>query len=58
MSKEIRKKINDLYSELEDITIPETFVLNPKILLVTKKIEALQAQCHHEFVGGQCKFCD
>ena len=58
MSKEIRKKIDDLYLELEDVSITDTFVLNPKVLIVSKKIEALQAECKHEFVNGQCKFCD
>jgi hypothetical protein len=41
MSKEIRKQINDLYAELEEIVIPGDFILNPKVAIVSKKIEAL-----------------
>ena len=45
MSKEIRKQIDDLYAELEEVSIPDSFILNPKIVIVSKKIEALQKQC-------------
>ena len=58
MSKEIRKQIDDLYAELEEVSIPDNFILNPKIVIVSKKIEALQKQCTHHFVNGRCKFCD
>jgi deoxyribose-phosphate aldolase len=58
MSKEIRKQINDLYAELEEIVIPGNFILDPKIAIVSNKIEALQKQCSHHFVKGQCEFCD
>ena len=58
MSKEIRKQIDNLYAELEDVMIPDSFILNPKAAIVTKKIEALQKECKHRFVKGRCKFCD
>jgi hypothetical protein len=58
MSKEIRKQIDDLYAELEEVSIPDSFILNPKIVIVSKKIEALQKQCTHHFVNGHCEFCD
>lgn len=58
MSKEIRKQINDLYAELEEIVIPGDFILKPKVAIISKKIEALQGQCSHRFVKGQCEFCD
>ena len=58
MSKEIRTKINALYAELESIIVPGTFTLNPQALRITNEIAELQSKCQHEFVKGQCIFCD
>ena len=58
MSKEIRKKIDSLYNELETTVVPGDFIFNPKILIISKKIEALQKECQHHFVNGICEFCD
>lgn len=57
MSKEIKKQIDDLYLELEDLVIPDSFILNPKIAIITQKITKLQEQCKHNFVDGICEFC-
>ncbi len=58
MSKEIRKQIDELYAELEEIVIPGNFILNPRIAIISKKVETLQKQCSHNFINGRCEFCD
>lgn len=57
MSKEIKKKIDDLRLELEEALAPGMFTLNPRVLEINEKIDALQAKCQHQFVEGQCEFC-
>ena len=57
MSKEIKAKIDALSLEAEKLVDPTTFVLNPKILELSKQIEALREQCQHHFVDGVCEFC-
>ena len=57
MSQEIKKKIDELSLEVEQLMDPTTFVLNPRISEIDKEIKALQAQCQHNFVDGVCEFC-
>ena len=57
MSKEIKKRIDELSLEIEQLMDPTTFVLNPRIGEINKEIRALQAQCKHSFVNGVCEFC-
>ena len=57
MSKEIKKKIDELSLEIESLMDPTTFVLNPRIGEIDKEIRALQSQCNHNFVNGVCEFC-
>jgi hypothetical protein len=57
MSKEIRAKIDELNNQLERVVVPGTFILNPEAVRITKEIAALQSQCQHHFVEGQCEFC-
>ena len=57
MSQEIKKKIDELSLEVEQLMDPTTFVLNPRISEIDKEIKALQAQCQHKFVDGVCEFC-
>lgn len=57
MSNEIKKKIETLYEQLEEVMAPGTFTLNSEAVRINKEIEALQAQCKHSFVEGQCEFC-
>ena len=57
MSQEIKKKIDELSLEVEQLMDPTTFVLNPRIGEIDKEIKALQAQCQHNFVNGVCEFC-
>ena len=57
MSKEIKKKIDELSLEIEKLMDPTTFVLNPRIGKIDKEIRELQAKCQHNFVNGVCEFC-
>jgi hypothetical protein len=57
MSKEIKKRIDELSLEIESLMDPTTFVLNPRIGEIDKEIRALQLQCNHNFVNGVCEFC-
>jgi hypothetical protein len=57
MSKEIKKRIDELSLEIESLMDPTTFVLNPRIGEIDKEIRALQSQCNHNFVNGVCEFC-
>ena len=57
MSKEIKKRIDELSLEAERLLDPSTFVLNPRIVEINKEIIELQKQCEHNFVNGVCEFC-
>ena len=57
MSQEIKKRIDELSLEAEQLMDPTTFVLNHRIGEIDKEIKALQAQCQHNFVNGVCEFC-
>jgi hypothetical protein len=57
MSKEIKKRIDELSLEAEKLMDPTTFVLNPRIGEIDKEIKELQAKCQHSFVNGVCEFC-
>ena len=57
MSKEIKAKIDKLCLELEQVVTPGMFTLNMEAARISNKIAALQNQCKHNFVDGQCEFC-
>ena len=57
MSKEIKKIIDELRWQLEQEVSPDIFVLNPQIARINNEIAALQKQCNHHYVEGQCEFC-
>jgi len=57
MSKEIKAKIDQLCLELEQVVAPGMFTLNMEAAEISNKIAALQKQCKHNFVNGQCEFC-
>ena len=57
MSKEIKKRIDELSLEAEQLMDPTTFVLNARIGEIDKEIKELQAQCQHNFIDGICEFC-
>lgn len=57
MSKEIKEQIDLLRWELEQACVPGVFTLNPKMVEINKQISALQDQCEHNYIEGQCEFC-
>lgn len=57
MSKEIKAKIDQLCLELEQVVAPGMFTLNMEAAQISNKIAALQKQCKHNFIDGQCEFC-
>jgi hypothetical protein len=57
MSKEIKKRIDELSIEIEQLVDPTTFVLNPRINEIDKEIKELQAKCNHNFIDGICEYC-
>ena len=57
MSKEIKAKIDILREQLEEALAPGTFTLNPRIAEIDEQIIALQNQCNHNYIEGQCEFC-
>ena len=57
MSKEIKRQIDELNLEMEQMIEPDTFILNPKIVVLMDKINKLQRQCKHNFKNGTCEFC-
>lgn len=58
MSQEIRKQIDEIYQEIENLLNPSSFVLKPEVAILNDEIEKLQKQCSHEFENGQCIYCD
>ena len=57
MSLEIKKRIDELLLESEQLLDPTTFVLNKRIGDIDKEIQELQSQCKHNFINGVCEFC-
>ena len=57
MSLEIKKRIDELLLESEQLLDPTTFVLNKRIGDIDKEIQELQNQCKHNFINGVCEFC-
>ena len=57
MSKEIKKRIDELRWELERVMVPGIFTLNPEAVRINVEIAKLQSECEHNFIDGQCEFC-
>ena len=57
MSKEIKEKIDKLNMELEEAMDPTTFVLNPTVATILRKIDKLREDCIHSFIGKECEYC-
>lgn len=58
MSQEIRKQIDEIYQEIENLLNPSSFVLKPEVAILNGEIKKLQKQCSHKFENGQCIYCD
>ena len=57
MSKEIKRKIDELRWQLEEVTVPGIFTLNSEAVRINNELIALQTQCNHHYIEGQCEFC-
>ena len=53
----IKRKIDEKYKLIEESFKPTCFVLNDKVVKLSKEIEELQNICCHNFENGQCKLC-
>jgi hypothetical protein len=57
MSKEIKESILRLNERLEEIIEPGSFVLNPEVSEIMKRITDLQEKCSHSFIDKKCEYC-
>ena len=57
MSKEIKRQIDDLFHQIEELQDPTCFVLNPKVMELNEQVFQLQSNCEHSFLNGVCEFC-
>ena len=55
--KEIYTAVHDLEQELMNAIDPATFTLNPKVVEISKKIDAQRAKCAHIYEDGHCIVC-
>ncbi len=54
---EIKQKIDENNSIIEQLVTPNKFTLNNTVAKLLEENKKLQAQCNHNFVGGYCKYC-
>jgi len=58
-SNVIREKINENNKRIEELLLPNTFILNKEIYELLNENKELQRQCVHEFDEmGICIYCD
>lgn len=55
--KEIKERIDNLNSEIVNLTNPGIFSLNIEVMKKLQEINHLQEECSHEFENGFCKYC-
>lgn len=56
---QIRARVTAIYSEMENLLDPATFVLNERINELNRELHDVQMQCKHEVVNhGKCAYCD
>lgn len=54
---EIFEKIQENEKSIKEIFENSTFVLEPRIIALRSEINALRAECPHEFKDGECVYC-
>lgn len=54
---EIKQKIDNNNSLIEQILSPNRFTLNTVVAELLAENRRLQAQCKHSFVDGYCEYC-
>lgn len=53
----IKERVEALITEYEDIISTGTFCYDKRFTLITQTITALQNECAHNFVDGECEYC-
>lgn len=56
--REIRAQVDVLNMEMEKVLRPNQFILNNQMIVFSKQIADLQAQCEHSYRDGICVYCD
>lgn len=53
----IKERVEALLEEYENIVSTGTFCYDKRFTLITETILALQNECAHKFVDGECEYC-
>ena len=54
---EIKQKIDENNSIIEQLVTPNKFTLNNTVAKLLEENKKLQEQCHHSFINGYCEYC-
>ena len=54
---EIKQKIDENNSIIEQLVTPNKFTLNNTVAKLLEENTKLQTQCQHNFVNGYCEYC-
>ena len=54
---EIKQKIDENNSIIEQLVTPNKFTLNNTVAKLLEENKKLQAQCQHNFIKGYCEYC-
>lgn len=58
MENETRKKVNELYKQIEENMDTSSFVLNKIVMELQSQLENIQNNCNHHYVNNKCIYCD
>lgn len=53
----IKHKIDELFQELDEMISSGLFVYDKRYQQIFDTIQALQNECAHKFVDGECEYC-
>lgn len=54
---EIKQKIDENNSIIEQLVTTNKFTLNNTVAKLLEENKKLQAQCQHNFINGYCEYC-
>lgn len=54
---EIKQKIDENNSIIEQLVTPNKFTLNNTVAKLLEENKKFQAQCQHNFINGYCEYC-
>ena len=54
---EIKQKIDENNSIIEQLVTPNKFTLNNTVAKLLEENKKLQEQCQHNFINGYCEYC-